>query len=88
MYAKRQTESPTDHFFEVRLTPAQRERLLELCEGKTVSVARRNVLAQVLRAAERFDGRPYNWAEAERKAAERGESLADWIYDAESRRAA
>lgn len=83
MFPKKRKAESADHYYEFRLSPQHREALIELLEGGSVPEATLRVIAQRLKAAERYDCLPFkvNWSHYEAEAKKRGESLADFIFD-------
>jgi hypothetical protein len=77
------TSESLDAYYELRLTPELREALLKFLTGKVTTWAEKNEIKNRLLAARRFElpDAAIDWAKAEDRARERGESVADLIYD-------
>lgn len=79
---------PPDHYFEVILTPYLKRQLGRLLSGKDIPENTIKELLNAVKAARRYD-LPLSlvsWEQWEAEAKKRGETLADFIYDSESRR--
>ena len=89
MFPKKQKPASDDAYYEIRLSAEHREALLQLLEGGGVPESTLRVIAQRLKAAERYECLPFdiNWRHYEDEARKRGESLADFIYDRSDGRA-
>ena len=77
---------PPDYHYTLDLRPDEIRALLDSVDGRTLGAAMANRLTTLLRDASRRDGPPLPqaslpWAEAERRARERGESVPEYIFD-------
>jgi len=78
-----QKREPDDHYFSIDLYGRERDYLLKVL-GKALKTKDRRELIELLNDAPRTEGtkpKGYDWDRAEEKAASRGSSLADFIYD-------
>lgn len=85
-FDREEPEEPTHHW-EVCLLDWERELLLALLEGdKRPTMKEKRYLAAKFHDAQKRQGPPLpvcqlDWRQAEREAGQRGESLADWLWD-------
>lgn len=79
-----------DRYFELRLTEGLRDALLEILNGKKVHVGKRDEIRRRVMLAQEFSlpDVSIRWDEAEARAAKRGSSMVDLIWDERPRRKA
>lgn len=81
-------EAPTDHYYEVELTPLQRVAFLDLLDNKKVPKKIIKEIGDAVAMARQMDGElpkeRFNWKKMEAEAEKRGSTIADYLWDKRS----